>query len=134
MITMKQYLTADGKYPEREKHPEVTPELIKNATILLDKVNKLLNDLGIQSVIVSSGFRPSGVNAAIANAAKRSAHLTGEAIDIADSDGSLDELLDESDVLLKKYNLFQEDPASTKGWAHLDIRQRGPRKKNQFIP
>lgn len=134
MITLKQYLTADGKYPEREKHKEVTPELIKNAEMLLDKVNKLLTDLGIQTVRVSSGFRPSEVNAKIANAAKKSLHMTGQAIDIQDPDGSLDELLDDSDVLLKRYGLWQESPAATKGWCHLDMKNRGTRKKNQFIP
>lgn len=134
MITIKDYLTASGRYPEREKHPEVTPDLIKAATILLDKVNKLLTDLGIQSVIVSSGFRPASVNAGIANAAKKSLHMSGMAIDLEDSDGSLDELIDDSDVLLKKYGLWQEKMEFTKGWCHLDMRDRGNRIKNVFIP
>lgn len=131
MITIKDYLTASGRYPEREKHPEVTPDLIKAATILLDKVNKLLTDLGIQSVIVSSGFRPASVNAGIANAAKKSNHCRGFAIDLYDPDGSIDELLTECVPLLEKYGLYVEDQESTKGWAHLQW--VSPNSGNRFF-
>lgn len=134
MITLKDYLTANGAYPEREHHKELTPELLDNAKKLLEVVNKLLTDLNITQVIVSSGFRPSDVNASLPNSAKKSLHMTCQAIDIADPDGSLDELLDESDVLLKRYKLWQESPTSTKGWAHVDMHDRGPRKKNVFLP
>lgn len=134
MITLYDYLTASGRYKDREKHPEVTPELINNAKKLLEKVNNLLKDLGINGVTVSSGFRPASVNAALPNSAKKSLHMTGMAIDIADPDGHLDELIDESDALLKKYGLWQESPAHTKNWCHLDMKPRGQRNKNQFIP
>lgn len=134
MITLKDFLTASGKYPDREKHKELTPQHIENAKKLLEKVNALLTDLGIAQVFVSSGFRPSDINSSIANAAKKSLHMTCQAIDIQDPDGTLDELLDESDALLKKHGLWQESPNATKGWAHLDLKDRGVRKKNQFIP
>ena len=134
MITLKDYLTASGRYPERENHKEVTEEVKKNAEELLKRVNALLNDLKLSGVKVSSGFRPSAVNASISNAAKKSLHMTGQAIDLADPTGAIDELLDESDVLLKKYGLWQEAPSATKGWAHIDIKNRGTRKKNQFLP
>lgn len=134
MISLKDYLTASGKYPERENHPELTPQILDNAKKLLAKVNNLLTELGIAQVFVSSGFRPSEVNKGIPNAAKKSLHMTCQAIDIQDPDGSLDELLDEGDELLKRYGLWQESPDATKGWSHLDMKDRGTRKKNQFIP
>jgi Peptidase M15 len=134
MISLVDYLTASGKYPDREHHKEVTPTVINNAILLLAKVNPFLAELGIKSVIVSSGFRPSTVNASLPNSAKKSLHMIGSAIDIVDPDGSLDALLERNDVLKKKYGLWQEDPNATKGWAHLDNKPRGMRPKNTFIP
>lgn len=134
MLTLKDLLTSSGKYPEREKHKEVTPEVIKNAEALLSKVNALLKDLKIDKVSVSSGFRPSEVNAGIANAAKKSLHMQGSAVDLSDPDGKLDALIESRDDLKKKYGLWQESPGATKGWAHIDAKDRGKRFKNTFIP
>ena len=133
-ISFFDYITASGKYLEREKSTELTPEVVTNATKLLEKVNALLKDLGIAKVTVSSGFRPSAVNKAIPNAAKASLHQIGLAIDIADPDGKLDALIASKDELLKKYGLWQEDIAATPTWAHLDLKNRGKRAKNQFKP
>ena len=134
MITIKDYLTASGKYPDREHHPEVTPQLLENATKLLIAVNSLLDDLGIFTAKVSSGFRPSDVNAATPGSAKKSAHLSGLAIDLEDPDGKLDELISMCDPLKKKYGLWQEDPAKTVHWAHIDQVARTPRAENTFKP
>ena len=134
MLTLKDLLTSSGKYPEREKHKEVTPEVTANATALLEKVNNLLKDLKIDKVSVSSGFRPSEVNAGIANAAKKSLHMTGQAVDLVDPDGKLDALIESRDDLKKKYGLWQEKKEFTKGWCHLDVKNRGIRDKNEFIP
>lgn len=133
-ISLSDYLTASGKYPDREHHPELTNELKANAIKLLDKVNAFLTELGIASVTVSSGFRPSAVNASTPGSAKVSLHMSCRAIDISDPDGKLDALIESRDDLKKKYGLWQEDKASTKGWAHLDDRDRGKRAKNTFIP
>jgi uncharacterized protein YcbK (DUF882 family) len=134
MINLDDYLSASGKYPERIHHKEATAEVIANAKTLLDKVNNFLKELGIQSVEVSSGFRPSDVNSSLPNSAKKSLHMIGSAIDLADADGSLDSLVNANDALLKKYGLWQESPQSTRGWCHLDCKNRGDRPKNQFIP
>lgn len=134
MLTLKDLLTSSGKYPEREKHKEVTLEVIKNAEVLLSKVNALLKDLNIDKVAVSSGFRPSEVNAGIANAAKKSLHMQGSAVDLSDPDGKLDALIESRDDLKKKYGLWQENPGHTKGWTHIDCKDRGKRPKNTFIP
>lgn len=134
MLTLKDILTSSGKYPDREHHPEVTPEVIINATNLLKKVNALISELGIAVPKVSSGFRPSDVNKAIPNAAKRSLHMVGSAIDLVDPDGKLDALIESRDDLKKKHGLWQESPAATNGWCHLDQNPRGKRDKNTFIP
>lgn len=134
MITMEQYITANGKYPERLKHKELTQDIKDNATKLLEKINNLLKDLKIENVTVSSGWRPSDVNAKIPNAAKKSLHMSGMACDLSDRDGKLDELIDKNDELLKKFKLWQEHPDATKSWCHLDCKDRGKRDKNVFKP
>lgn len=133
-ITLKDYLTASGKYPERENHPEATAEVKAAAEKLLVKVNAFLDELAIEKRKVSSGFRPSAVNAATPGSAKKSLHMTGHAIDLEDPTGELDQKIDARDDLKKKYGLWQESPAHTKNWAHLDDKDRGPRPKNTFIP
>ena len=133
-ISFFDYITASGRYPERMKSPELTPEVITNATKLLEKINAFLKELGIGKVTVSSGFRPSAVNAAIPNAAKASLHTQGLAIDISDPDQKLDALIDSRDDLKKKYGIWQEDPSATPNWTHLDLKARGKRAKNTFKP
>ena len=126
-ITIKDYLTASGTYPDRETHKEVNSELIKNAEILLKKVNELLKFLNFKGTVkVSSGFRPSDVNSKIANAAKKSAHMTGEAIDLLDdSNQTLCKLITKE--ILEKFDLYREDSDATKGkvtnWCHLQTRK-----------
>ena len=129
MITLKDYLTASGAYPAREKSPELTPELLGNAEELLKRVNALLADLGITKAHVTSGFRPSAANAAIANASKTSHHQRCHAIDILDDKDQTiaKKLLDDADKnkqnsLLAKHGLYMEHPQHTIGkrsnWIH----------------
>lgn len=137
MLNLYNYLTASKKYPERANHPEVTSTVTSNATRLLEKVNALLIELGVnpEEKDVSSGFRPSTVNAAIKGAAKKSLHMLGLAIDIRDTDGSLGKLIASRPDLLRKYGLFIEDIKYTKGWVHLDISPtRSDRPSRSFIP
>jgi len=134
MLTLNDLLTSSGKYPDRAKSPELTPEVLNNAKILLDKVNKFLEEIGMTNVKVSSGFRPASVNAATPGAAKKSNHMVCKAVDLEDPDGDLDAIVGMNDVGLKKYGLFQEDPSSTPKWCHLDDAVRSPRPKNVFKP
>jgi len=142
MITLKDYLTSSGAYPAREKSPELTPEIVSNANKLLEKVNALLADLGIDKVRVSSGFRPLAVNATVKNAAKKSHHTTGNAIDIVDDSKqslSLKLLKDAEDnkqsSLLAKHGLYMEHPQHTIGkntnWTHLQ--QIAPGSKSLVV-
>lgn len=135
MLTLNDWITSSGKYPERAKSSELTDEIKKNANTLLTLVNALLTDLAVDPMPkVSSGFRPSSVNSALPNAAKRSLHMTGLAIDLADEDNNLDKLIQVKPELLDKYELWLEHPDATDRWTHLDKGTRTARKVRIFRP
>lgn len=118
---------------------QFTPEILANAKKLLIQVNALLNDLGIKTGNVTSGWRPAVINAATPNSAKSSYHMTGLAIDILDNaKQDLAHLIASRPDLLKKYNLWLESPLSTKGintsWVHLDLGVRSDRPSRVFLP
>ena len=132
MIELYDAITSSGKYPERNDHEECTPEVRTNLKSLLVKVNGLLEDLGLQAR-VSSGFRPSAVNAAIKTAARRSKHLKGQALDLEDWAREIAKAIMENLHLLERHGLYMEDPRFTKSWCHLqDIPPRSG--KGVFIP
>ncbi len=139
-ITLQDYFTSSGAYPEREKSPELTGIVRASAVILLDKVNKLLDELNYQgSRKLSSGFRPSNINAATPGSAKKSAHMSGRGLDIIDDkDQTLAKLVASRPDLLRKYGLFLESPDHTKGkytnWIHCDYVSRADRPSRTFIP
>lgn len=134
IINLEAWITASGKYPERMDSDELTQEVKDNAVILLNKVNQLLKDLGITEASVSSGFRPSSVNNATPHAAKRSLHMSGKAVDIFDPNGTLDNLVISRPDLLKKYELWVENPSNTATWCHLDWGTRADRDLRMFNP
>lgn len=118
MITLEQAITASGSHPERLKHKELTSEVKDNLTNLLEKVNALLKELAIDKSVVSSGFRPSDVNAATPGSAKKSLHMTGHAIDIAGHE--VYKAVEKHPELLKKYGLWMESSKNAPTWSHLD--------------
>lgn len=125
-IDLKQWVTANGRYVEREKSPELTEAVLAKAKYLLIKVNALLDDLQIEKRDITSGFRTSAANASTPNSAKRSAHMTGEAVDLMDD--ARQSLAAKITVkLLEKYDLYMEDPRFTIGkntnWVHLQTRR-----------
>lgn len=114
MISIQDYLMGrDTKYPS-----EYTPEITSNATKLLEKVNALLMDLKIDKVTVNSGWRPAAINNATVGSAKKSNHMLGLAVDLADLDCSLWNLVIKNMELLERYGLFLEDKRWTKSWVH----------------
>ena len=114
MITLADYwMGRDSKFPD-----DLTPEIEGNAVELLDRVNLLLASFGEERK-VNSGWRPPSVNAKIPNAAAKSKHMTGQAVDLADPDGDLDDWCLENASELERLQLWQEHPAATKGWCHL---------------
>ena len=107
------------------------PDVRRNAALTIELANKLLilaKTAGVSleasprtGSIVSSGWRPPEINAATPNAAAKSKHITGQAIDLYDADGDLDEwlLTPAGQKAMADLGLWHEDPAATKGWAHL---------------
>lgn len=118
MITLDDYwMGRDKKYP-------VTVEIQENAKDLLHRVNLLLSvyyqlNPDAEKVRVSSGWRPPEVNKKVPNAAPRSHHMTGRAIDLADPEGELDEFFFDRQDLLGQYGLWLEHPSATRRWSHL---------------
>lgn len=98
----------------------LTPQIEKNAMLTVQLANALLAKFG-QGRKVNSGWRPPQVNATIPNAAMNSKHMTGQAIDLADPDGDLDEWLmtQAGQTALAEIGLWHEHPAATKGWCHV---------------
>lgn len=114
MITIQAYwMGRDEKYPE-----DLTGEIEANAAELLRRVNDLLDVFGEERA-VRSGWRPPQVNQATPNAAPRSKHMTGQAIDLDDPEGDLDQWCLDNGKELSRLGLWQEHPAATKSWCHL---------------
>jgi hypothetical protein len=110
----------------------ITDEMSRNATELLERVNKLLaaaaaagiynNDVdpdtgtqisGSKNGAGDGGFRgPKSATGVVG-----SRHRSAQAIDVYDPDGRLDFWL--KDVLLAEYSLYREHPSKTPGWCHL---------------
>jgi hypothetical protein len=132
VIDLEAYITASGKYKDRLDSNELTKEVKDNAVLLLNKVNQLLKELGIDKASVSSGFRPSAVNAATKGAAKKSLHMIGKAVDIVDPKNELYDKIFARPDLLTKYKLWMEDKSATPTWAHLDDGDRPDRELRVF--
>lgn len=122
-------------------HPaDLTPAIRKNVAELLGRVNLLLawayGD-GVRPALdrttgnhVASGWRPPAINDATSNAAAKSRHLTGEAIDLRDS-GTRDlaRWCLKNEEALQEIGLWMEDPQWTPTWVHLQIVPPGSRRR-----
>ena len=129
MITLTDYFQSYDAGPKRDLRLEyataLTPDIERNAQRWVTIVNALLAKVGVPSPGLNSGWRPPAYNAKTPGAAKFSRHMSGEAGDLTDHDGTLDELLladwerKRTDSLLTAFDLWMEHPAATKGWCHL---------------
>jgi uncharacterized protein YcbK (DUF882 family) len=122
MITIQQYFK---KMSDLGAQP--TQDVIDAATVLLKKVNDLINDLRFPEThkhVVSSGWRTLNYNKKIGGATY-SNHVTGHAIDIASV--KVGEQVSEN--LLIKHGLFMENPVITGTWTHLqDVTTKSGRR------
>ncbi|MEO0271683.1 MAG: D-Ala-D-Ala carboxypeptidase family metallohydrolase [candidate division WOR-3 bacterium] len=124
-ITLDEYLMG------RDKVAPLTKEQKTNAQKLLDSVNKLLSFFN-KPVKVSSGYRPAQINKSVGGAAQ-SAHMTCEAVDLADPNSELARWCLKNLDKIKECGLYLEDPRWTPTWVHLQI--RAPKSNNTvFIP
>lgn len=125
-VSVVDYLMGrDAIYPS-----EITDEIKKNVEETVSKANSLLAALEAQGVsleehprtksIVSSGWRPPQINGQIKTAAPKSKHMTGQAIDLYDPEGEIDEYLmsEPGQRMLLAVGLWMEHPSATKGWTH----------------
>lgn len=133
MLDLTNLITASGRYPERLNSEELTLDVKSNLIDLAKRVNNLLHALKIDKIAVTSGFRPSTVNAKIGGA-KKSLHMMGKACDLADKDGKLKETIVHNSHLLLEYGLWMENGKSTIGWCHLDTGIRSFRPVRVFNP
>ena len=127
---MTTQITLDDYWMGRDKSyaKDLTDEIRKNAEQTVTKVNLLLFHAVKDGVVlistnkrslVASGWRPPAVNAATPNAAPKSHHMSGKACDVSDPTGSLDRWCLANPDELAAIGLWQESPASTIGWCHL---------------
>ncbi len=140
-ITLAQYwMGRDVAYPLA-----MTPAIAAAARTTVDLANKLLattESFGVHLMrnsqtgsLVSSGWRPPQINASTPNAAPNSKHMTGQAVDVYDPDGDLDEWLmgPDGQKALIALGLWLEHPSATKGWSH--VQTIPPRSLNRvFFP
>lgn len=112
---------------------ELTDQIKMNAIGLVKDVNAMLDEAGWQGPrLVSSGWRPKTINHA-KGGAPNSGHIYGLAIDLSDnSRQALAYFILDRPHLLKKYDLFIENPATTKNWVHLDKKLRIDRPSRMF--
>lgn len=103
----------------REVENPLTAEAKKNLDRLLICVNRLRAMYG-KPMVVSSGYRPAAINAKVGGA-KQSHHMTCAAVDFVDKDGALAKWILSRPDVLQACALYLEDPASTKGWIHVQI-------------
>jgi hypothetical protein len=109
------YMGRDLKSPE-----ELTAVHRANAQITVDRVNELLEAFG-EPRRVNSGWRPAAINAGVPNAAAKSKHMTCQACDLSDDDGSLDAWCMANLQILERIGLWLEHPDSTPRWTHWQI-------------
>lgn len=128
MITEKDYFMGrDYQYPT-----EITADVIRAAAETVARANKLLEAFG-EDRKINSGWRPKAINSSTPGAAQFSKHMTAEAIDLADPHGDLDQFCLDFPQVLEDIGLWQEHPAATKGWCHVQITP--PRSGNRvFYP
>lgn len=122
----------------RDRSHPLSADLEARLSKLLTAIN-ILRTARDRPMIVTSGYRPGPFNR-VKGASPRSAHMTCEAVDIADPDGTLAAWITSRLVnpgLLEQAGLWVEDPAATQGWVHFQTRPprlpRGIRPDSRIV-
>jgi hypothetical protein len=120
-------------------HEDWTPEMQRNATILLGRVNALIAEyestgkkITINTLTKSqvSGAKYGGFRTQdCAVGAPRSSHKLAMAVDIIDRDNAFDDWITANPDVLVKHNLYREHPDHTKSWCHLST--KAPKSGNR---
>ena len=118
------------RYYSPQTAGEYSQVIGQNLYDLAKRVNTAVAQSGYSGrVDVLSGWRPPSVNRRIRGASPRSAHMSGQAVDLVDPDGRLARAL--STTVLEANGLWMENPRHTRGWVHLTSR---PAKHRVFEP
>jgi hypothetical protein len=128
-ITLGDYLMGrDAIYPD-----DFTLAVMANAEKTVKLVNSLLAVMVAEGMkleahpvsqsLVSSGWRPPQINRQVKGAAPKSKHMTGEAVDLYDPEGDIDNFLmsGQGQRVLASLGLYIEHPSATKSWSHIQI-------------
>lgn len=120
MITIAEYF---GIWRHDSEHTKAAYELIKRVNALLEDAEENGVKCPINPVTKSQisgerfgGFRPQDCPIG----AQKSAHKTGEAVDIYDPNNEIDNWI--TDKILEKHDLYRESPQDTLTWLHLSTR------------
>jgi hypothetical protein len=102
-----------------------------NAMRWVAVANDLADRLGLLGIALStspktgtplaSGWRPPSVNAITVGASKTSLHMTGQAGDLYDPDGKIDDYLMDHQDLMAEFGVWLEHPDDTPTWSHWQI-------------
>lgn len=115
MITVAKFWQGrDVKYAA-----ELTKEIKVNAAETIRRVNLLLTMSGFTDRDSNSGWRPEAINADTPNAAVKSKHKLGLAVDVADADKALQHWCLKHQAELIGLELWMEHPRDTPTWTHL---------------
>lgn len=127
-----QYITIDDFLMNKTTLDQLSPELVGNANTTVPRANELLEAFG-EYRKCNSGYRTPEDQARINPSAPKSKHLTCQAIDLSDPDGSLDVWCLKNLSVLAKIGLWLEDPSHTVGWCHVQVVPPGSGNR-VFIP
>jgi hypothetical protein len=130
MITIEEYWCGhDKKYAA-----QLTDDLCANAVETVCCANLLIarfeQTTGKTCNGVTSGWRPAVVNEAVGGA-KKSNHMIGKAVDIADPGNALDDWIMGNTEALASAGLWMEHPDATPGWCH--VQTVPPRSGNRVF-
>mgnify|MGYP001197080265 FL=1 len=125
MITVDDYINQHLVGHE----PKLTDEIQANAAVVCDRANQLMEASGMDRGL-RSGWRPSAINHG-AGGAPHSKHMTGEAVDIEDNDGTLDAWCRDNVAVLENIGLWLEDDTATPTWTH--VQSVPPRSGHRFF-
>lgn len=117
---------------DKEYASQYTKEVSDNIDKLLEVMNKVRKSYN-RPMIVASGWRPKEINDATKNAAKRSNHTKGLAVDIKDADGRLWKWVLLNLKFMKQLGIYIEDKRWTPTWVHFQI-VPPKSEKRIFIP
>jgi hypothetical protein len=128
-ITLADYLMGrDAIYPldftlEVKANSEKTVKLVNSLLAVMEAEGMTFEAHPVSQSLVSSGWRPPQINRQVKGAAPKSKHMTGEAVDLYDPEGDIDNFLmsGQGQRVLASLGLYIEHPSATKSWSHIQI-------------